>query len=101
MAVFKGKNLFEKRVLPFKLSFPKNFSIASAVQPFCDNYCISVALPLGKVTPLINKLSRSRSHLWGNSTTVRTGRWSEATGSSTTWVDLTETFSPFGQLTKT
>ena len=59
MAVFDGKTLFEKRVLPLKLPFPKNFSIASAVQPFCGNNCFSVALPLWKVTPYINILTHS------------------------------------------
>ena len=51
MAVFEGKTLLKKRVLPFKLPFPKNFSIASAVQPFCGNNCSFVALLLWKVTP--------------------------------------------------
>ena len=35
MAVLEGKTLFEKRVLLLILPFPKNFSIASAVQQFC------------------------------------------------------------------
>ena len=53
MSVFEGKTLLKKRVLPFKLPFPKNFSIASAVQQFYGNNCISVALPLWKDSPFL------------------------------------------------
>ena len=45
-------------VLPLKLPFPKNFSIASAVQPFYGNNCIPVALPLWKATTAAEKRRR-------------------------------------------